>query len=146
MPELVLYGIRLLAKQFLGTVLDIEVDQSDLLPIYVILAEWSKARRIGGRQEPAAGWKSLGLKYKSMLFSFLRGAKVSEKTNIENKFIISPNLLLPLSMNSSWEDLRFKKMTLLPSKGLNTSECKAFRGFFSKLDINGTFVSFNSLK
>ena len=29
MPELVRYGIRLLAKQFLGTVLDIEVDQSD---------------------------------------------------------------------------------------------------------------------
>ena len=29
MSELVLYGIRLLAKQFLGTVLDIEVDQSD---------------------------------------------------------------------------------------------------------------------
>ena len=28
MPELVLYGIRLLPKQFLGTVLDIEVDQS----------------------------------------------------------------------------------------------------------------------
>ena len=28
MPELVLYDIRLLAKQFLGTVLDIEVDQS----------------------------------------------------------------------------------------------------------------------
>ena len=28
MSELVLYGIRLLAKQFLGTVLDIEVDQS----------------------------------------------------------------------------------------------------------------------
>ena len=28
MPELVLYGKRLLAKQFLGTVLDIEVDQS----------------------------------------------------------------------------------------------------------------------
>ena len=28
MPELVLYGIRLLAKQFLGTVLDIEVDHS----------------------------------------------------------------------------------------------------------------------
>ena len=29
MPELVLYGIRLLAKQFLGTFLDIEVDQSE---------------------------------------------------------------------------------------------------------------------
>ena len=28
MPELVLYGIRLLAKQFLGAILDIEVDQS----------------------------------------------------------------------------------------------------------------------
>ena len=28
MPELVLYGIRLLAKQFLGTVLEIEVDHS----------------------------------------------------------------------------------------------------------------------
>ena len=28
MPELVLYGIRLLAKQFLGAVLEIEVDQS----------------------------------------------------------------------------------------------------------------------
>ena len=28
MPELVLYGIRLLAKQFLGTVLDIEVDHT----------------------------------------------------------------------------------------------------------------------
>ena len=28
MPELVLYGIRLLAKQFLGTVLDMEVAQS----------------------------------------------------------------------------------------------------------------------
>ena len=28
MPELVLYGIRLLAKQFLGTVLDIDVDHS----------------------------------------------------------------------------------------------------------------------
>ena len=28
MSEPVLYGIRLLAKQFLGTVLDIEVDQS----------------------------------------------------------------------------------------------------------------------
>ena len=28
MPELVLYGIRLLLKQFLGTILDIEVDQS----------------------------------------------------------------------------------------------------------------------
>ena len=35
MPELVLYGIRLLAKQFLGTVLDIEVDQSAILmPTY----------------------------------------------------------------------------------------------------------------
>ena len=35
MPELVLYGIRSLAKQLLGTVLDIEVDQSEpghLLP------------------------------------------------------------------------------------------------------------------
>ena len=31
MQELVRYGIRLLAKQFLGTVLDIEVDQSDLV-------------------------------------------------------------------------------------------------------------------
>ena len=30
MPELVLYGIRLLAKQFLGTFLDIEVDQSEV--------------------------------------------------------------------------------------------------------------------
>ena len=30
MPELVLYDIRLLEKQFLGTVLDIEVDQSGL--------------------------------------------------------------------------------------------------------------------
>ena len=30
MPELVLYGIRFLAKEFLGTVLDIEVDQSGL--------------------------------------------------------------------------------------------------------------------
>ena len=30
MPELVLYGIRLLAKQFHGTFLDIEVDQSAL--------------------------------------------------------------------------------------------------------------------
>ena len=30
MPELVLYGIRLLAKQFLGTILDIEVDQFGL--------------------------------------------------------------------------------------------------------------------
>ena len=29
MPELVLYCIRVLVKQFLGTVLDIEVDQSD---------------------------------------------------------------------------------------------------------------------
>ena len=29
MPELVLYGIRELAKQFLGAILDIEVDQSD---------------------------------------------------------------------------------------------------------------------
>ena len=28
MPDLVLYGIRLLVKQFLGTALDIEVDQS----------------------------------------------------------------------------------------------------------------------
>ena len=28
MPELVLYGITLLAKQFLGAILDIEVDQS----------------------------------------------------------------------------------------------------------------------
>ena len=28
MSELVLYGIRLLAKQLLGTVLDMEVDQS----------------------------------------------------------------------------------------------------------------------
>ena len=28
MPELVLYGIRLLAKQFLEAILDIEVDQS----------------------------------------------------------------------------------------------------------------------
>ena len=34
MPELVLYGIRLLAKQFLRTVLDIEVDQS------VLKADW----------------------------------------------------------------------------------------------------------
>ena len=32
MPELVLYGIRLLAKQFLGTFLDIEVDQSESNP------------------------------------------------------------------------------------------------------------------
>ena len=34
-PELVLYGIRELAKQFLGAVLDIEVDQSgpSVLPL-----------------------------------------------------------------------------------------------------------------
>ena len=32
MPKLVLYGIRLLAKQFLGTFLDIEVDHSDYHP------------------------------------------------------------------------------------------------------------------
>ena len=31
MSELVLYGLRLLAKQFLGTILDIEVDQSGLV-------------------------------------------------------------------------------------------------------------------
>ena len=31
MPELVLYGIRLVAKQFLGAVLDMEVDHSDLV-------------------------------------------------------------------------------------------------------------------
>ena len=31
MPEVVLYGIRLLAKQFLGTILDMEVDQSGSL-------------------------------------------------------------------------------------------------------------------
>ena len=31
MPELVLYGIRELAKQFLGAILDIEVDQSVML-------------------------------------------------------------------------------------------------------------------
>ena len=30
MPELVLYGIRLLGKQLLGTFLDMEVDQSGL--------------------------------------------------------------------------------------------------------------------
>ena len=30
MSELVLYGIRLLAKQFLGAVLDMEVDQSEV--------------------------------------------------------------------------------------------------------------------
>ena len=35
MPELVLYGLRLLAKQFLGAILDIEVDQSG--PQYRIL-------------------------------------------------------------------------------------------------------------
>ena len=54
-----------------------------VLPIFVILAECSNtsnARLIGGRQDPPAGWKSFGLKYKSMLFSFLRGAKVSKKT------------------------------------------------------------------
>ena len=33
MPELVLHGIRLLAKQFLGTILDIEVDHSDYVVI-----------------------------------------------------------------------------------------------------------------
>ena len=33
MPELVLYSIRLLAKQYLGTVLDIEVDQSELFSL-----------------------------------------------------------------------------------------------------------------
>ena len=30
MPELVLYGIKLLAKPFLGSILDMEVDQSGL--------------------------------------------------------------------------------------------------------------------
>ena len=35
MSELVLYGIRLLAKQLLGTVLDMEVDQSGS-----IITEW----------------------------------------------------------------------------------------------------------
>ena len=38
--SLVLYGIRLLAEQFLGTVLDIEVDQSDMymrVKIYLLI-------------------------------------------------------------------------------------------------------------
>ena len=35
MPELVLYGIRELAKQFLGAILDIEVDYSALFNIRV---------------------------------------------------------------------------------------------------------------
>ena len=34
MPELVLYGTRLLGKQLLGTVLDIEVDQSGWRPYW----------------------------------------------------------------------------------------------------------------
>ena len=40
MPELVLYGLRLLAKQFLGAILDMEVDQSARTagPDYVVLA------------------------------------------------------------------------------------------------------------
>ena len=58
MPELVLYGIRLLAKQFLGSILDIEVDHSvgniiecyyldliqgtaDFLPLLRLLADLS---------------------------------------------------------------------------------------------------------
>ena len=40
MPDLVLYGIRLPAKQFLGTVLDIEVDQSDIF-IVTVNSGWS---------------------------------------------------------------------------------------------------------
>ena len=37
MPELVLHGIRLLAKQLLGTVLDMEVDQSATLVWWTLL-------------------------------------------------------------------------------------------------------------
>ena len=60
-----------------------------VLPIFVILAECSNtsnARLIGGRQDPPAGWKSFGLKYKSMLFSFLRGAKVSKKKTMDKSY------------------------------------------------------------
>ena len=46
MPELVLYGIRLLAKQFLGAILDIEVDQS---------AKTRTVKERGGR------WKGKGV-------------------------------------------------------------------------------------
>ena len=38
MPELVLYGIRLMAKQFLGTVLDIEVDHSGVMVCHGIMS------------------------------------------------------------------------------------------------------------
>ena len=55
MPELVLYCIRVLVKQFLGTVLDIEVDQSDyyLFTSIVFLTSyltcWSTIpREVGG--------------------------------------------------------------------------------------------------
>ena len=46
MPELVLYGIRLLAKQFLGTVLDIDVDQSGKNTNILIYHVWMEEEEI----------------------------------------------------------------------------------------------------
>ena len=50
--ELVLYGIRLLAKQLLGTVLDMEVDQA--------AADWSGEVCLDGSQEELRLGQSVG--------------------------------------------------------------------------------------
>ena len=50
MPELVLYGIRLLAMQFLGTFLDIEVDDSA-----EIFSSSIKFQKVALNSAPAVG-------------------------------------------------------------------------------------------
>ena len=56
-----------------------------LSPIFVISSEFSntsKARLMGGTQS-GPGWKSFGLKYKSIFFSWPRGENVSEHWRVE---------------------------------------------------------------
>ena len=100
MPELVLYGITLLAKQFLGTFLDIEVDQSAL--------QWSSLASLAGARH--SNWFSLP-RVSCLLGE--RTASVQNRDNPNWREEIPPQAAMksfsPVSMESVSEEIIFVK-------------------------------------
>ena len=89
---------------------------------------------MGGTHDSKPGWKSFGLKNSSILWRWFRGLKES-KWSVHFSIQCQLNQYIPLWMNSSWQDWRFRWNILLLLRGTNIVASNTRKGFFFKLKV-----------
>ena len=134
MPELVLYGIRELAEQFLGPLLDIEVDHSDQNSSNIIFTVITSAFIVGG------------------MLGAMMGGLVADKLGRKKGLILSQvmGVLGGITMSISrptmaWEVLLVGRLVVGLTAGLNTVLVPVYVSEIAPLHLRGALGVFNQL-